>query len=51
VGRLAPDFTLPRLKFDTDSQGKTVGRITTEKVVLSSFRGKKPVCLILSSYT
>ena len=51
VGRVAPDFTLPRLKFSTDSDGKTVGRITTEKVALSSFRGKKPVCLILSSYT
>ncbi len=51
LGQLAPDFQLPRLKFETDKQGKTIGRISAEKVALSSFRGKKPVFLIFSSYT
>lgn len=52
VGEMAPDFELPRLVLKTDASGKNVGVISeAETVRLSSFRGKKPVCLIMSSYT
>ncbi len=52
VGEFAPDFELPRLTFKTDATGKPIGVISeNDKVKLSSFRGKKPVCLIMSSYT
>ncbi len=52
VGELAPDFELPRLVLKTDASGKNIGVISeTETVRLSSFRGKKPVCMIMSSYT
>ena len=51
-GQFPPDFELPRLRFDTNDQGKPVGVISdTDTFRLSSFRGKKPVCLIMSSYT
>ena len=34
------------------AQGKPVGVIdNADTIQLSSFRGKKPVCLIMSSYT
>jgi hypothetical protein len=51
VGCEAPDFELPRLTLTTDADGNPIGKISAEKVKLSSFRGKKPVCLIMSSYT
>ena len=52
MGEYAPDFELPRLVLSTDSDGKPIGVINDkDKVRLSSFRGKKPVCLIMSSYT
>ena len=51
VGQLAPDFELPYLKFETKKDGTIVGRITKEKVKLSSFRGKQSVVLFFSSYT
>ncbi len=52
VGEFAPDFELPRLTFKTDAAGKTVGVISEkDSIKLSSFRGKKPVCMIMSSYT
>ncbi len=52
VGEFAPDFELPRLTFKTDAAGKTVGVISEKDTIkLSSFRGKKPVCMIMSSYT
>ena len=52
VGEFAPDFELPRLTLKTDASGKNIGVISeNETVRLSSFRGKKPVCLIMSSYT
>ncbi len=52
VGEFAPDFELPTLTFETDAAGKTVGVISDDNTVkLSSFRGKKPVCMIMSSYT
>jgi len=51
-GRFPPDFELPKLTFGTDAAGKTVGLISEKDTIrLSSFRGKKPVCLIMSSYT
>ncbi len=52
VGEFAPDFELPRLTFKTDAAGKTVGVISDNDTIrLSAFRGKKPVCMIMSSYT
>ncbi len=52
VGEFAPDFELPRLTFKTDAAGKTVGVISKKDTIrLSAFRGKKPVCMIMSSYT
>jgi hypothetical protein len=52
VGEFAPDFELPRLVIETDATGKSRGVISeTDTVTLSSFRGKKPVCMIMSSYT
>jgi hypothetical protein len=52
VGAYAPDFNLPRLTITSDPTGKPIGVIReTDRVRLSSFRGKRPVCLIMSSYT
>jgi hypothetical protein len=52
LGQFAPDFELPKLAFKTDDTGKPIGVISEKDTVrLSSFRGKKPVCLIMSSYT
>jgi hypothetical protein len=52
IGEFPPDFELPRLVIKTDDTGKPQGVISKEDTVrLSSFRGKKPVCLIMSSYT
>ena len=51
VGEAAPDFELPRLIITRDADGNPIGKISEEKIKLSSFRGKKPVCLIMSSYT
>ena len=52
VGQFAPDFELPRLTFRTDTTGKPIGVINEKDTIrLSAFRGKKPVCLIMSSYT
>ena len=51
-GEFPPDFELPKLVFRTDETGKTVGVINEKDTIrLSSFRGKKPVCLVMSSYT
>jgi len=51
-GEFPPDFTLPRLSLTKDANGNPVGMIDeTDTIQLSSFRGKKPVCLIMSSYT
>jgi len=52
LGEFPPDFELPKLVIETDATGKSQGVISeTDKVKLSSFRGKKPVCMIMSSYT
>ena len=51
-GEYPPDFDLPRLTFETDAAGKSVGVINQQdRIKLSAFRGKKPVCMIMSSYT
>lgn len=47
-----PDFELPFLRFGEDADGKPVGIVSDSKTFkLSDFRGKKPVCMIMSSYT
>jgi acetyl esterase len=51
MGQLAPDLKLPPLVIQTGADRQSVGIIGSELVSLSSFRGKKPVCLIFSSYT
>jgi len=52
AGEFPPDFELPRLTFKTDGDGKSVGLISEDETIrLSSFRGKRPVCMIMSSYT
>ena len=52
VGEFSPDFELPRLTITKDRKGKPIGIISeTDTIRLSSFRGKRPVCLIMSSYT
>jgi hypothetical protein len=52
LGEFPPDFELPRLVIETDATGKSQGVISEKDTVkLSSFRGKKPVCMIMSSYT
>ena len=52
VGQEAPDFELPKLTITNDADGKPIGVIRkTDTIRLSSFRGKRPVCLIMSSYT
>lgn len=52
VGEFPPDFELPRLKLGEDRAGRPVGIISEKQTWrLSSFRGKKPVCMIMSSYT
>jgi len=50
-GDAAPDFELPILTLVKGADGRKVGKISTEKVKLSSFRGKRVVCIISSSYT
>ena len=51
VGQAAPDFELPMLSGARDRKGEQVWRLTETKVKLSSFRGKKLVCVFFSSYT
>ena len=52
IGEFPPDFELPKLAIKTDDTGKPIGVISEKDTVrLSSFHGKKPVCLIMSSYT
>ncbi len=52
MGEYAPDFNLPRLTITNDPNGKRIGIIRpADTFRLSSFRGKRPVCLIMSSYT
>ena len=51
VGREATDFELPVLIERQDDKGQRVAVVTTDKVKLSSFCGKKIVCVFMSSYT
>ena len=52
IGEFPPDFELPRLTLKTDEAGKPIGVISQNDTIrLSSFRGKRPMCLIMSSYT
>jgi hypothetical protein len=54
VGQPAPDFDLVRLdsvKTEGDNNTRPAPRKNGDRVKLSSFRGKKPVVLIFSSYT
>ena len=51
AGDTAADFELPRLTIEKDKDGNAVGKISEKKVKLSSYRGKKPVFLVFSSYT
>lgn len=50
-GMTAPDFQLARLTLKDDGRGGKVGVLSEEKVRLSSFRGKRAVCIFSSSYT
>jgi len=52
VGEFPPDFELPYLTFDKGADGKPVGVISKKNTfTLSDYFGKKPVCMIMSSYT
>lgn len=52
LGEYAPDFNLPRLTITTNAEGQAVGLIDPNRSFhLAAQRGKKPVCLIMSSYT
>ena len=51
LGQPAPDFLLHRLETAKDKDGNEQPRVSDQTVRLSSFKGKKPVCLIFSSYT
>ena len=51
IGQPAPDFELPSLKQEANENGEMVAGVSSELIRLSSFRGKKVVCLFLSSYS
>ena len=51
VGQKAPDVELLRLAREKTKDGGVVGRVSSEKVKLSSVWARKPVCLFMSSYT
>lgn len=52
VGEFPPDFELPYLTFEAGADGKPVGVISKKNTFkLSDYFGKKPVCMIMSSYT
>ena len=51
VGQPAPDMTLSPLTFARNDKGEMVGTIGVEKVKLSDFKGKAPICIFSSSYT
>ena len=51
IGQQATDFELPVLIERQDDKGQKVAVVTTDKVKLSSFRGKRIVCVFMSSYT
>lgn len=52
AGEFPPDFDLPFLELKEGTDGKSMGIVSeNETFKLSSFRGKRPVCMIMSSYT
>jgi Ca2+-binding EF-hand superfamily protein len=51
IGQAATDFELPVLIERTDAKGQKVAVVTTDKIKLSSYFGKKIVCVFMSSYT
>ena len=51
TGQAAPDFELAVLKCARNKKGERVGKITKERVRLSSFRGRQSVVVFFSSYT
>jgi hypothetical protein len=51
IGQKATDFELPVLIERQDNKGEKVAVVTTEKIKLSSYRGKRIVCVFMSSYT
>ncbi|MFC1760754.1 hypothetical protein ACFL6U_01585 [Planctomycetota bacterium] len=52
VGQYAPDFNLPRLQITQSNEGQPIGILDPNSSLhLASLRGKRPVCLIMSSYT
>ena len=51
-GEFAPDFELPRLRFGENEEGEPIGIIDDRDTFkLSSLRGQRPVCIVMSSYT
>ncbi|MBT3202508.1 MAG: hypothetical protein HN350_21625 [Phycisphaerales bacterium] len=51
IGQQSTDFELPVLIERTDAKGEKVAVVTTDKIKLSSYLGKKIVCVFMSSYT
>ena len=51
IGQMAPDFKLPKLVLKNTEDGKAIANISEDTIALSSFKGKRPVFLIFSSYT
>jgi len=51
VGQDAPEIELSPLTFAKNDKGEMVGTIGTEKVKLSTYKGKAPVVVFSSSYT
>ncbi len=51
VGQDAPDFEIATLTLEKNDEGVIVGKISKDKVKLSSHEGKKIVCIFSSSYT
>lgn len=52
LGEYAPDFNVPCLLITKSKKGTPIGVINPKRTFhLASLRGKRPVCLIMSSYT
>ncbi len=52
IGQFAPDFNVPRLRLSTSEEGQPIGMLDVANPFhLASLRDKRPVCLIMSSYT
>ena len=51
IGQKAPDVELPRLVLTKTKDGNLLGKLSEEKVKLSSAWSKRPACLFVSSYT